>query len=89
MPFVSDIVIIFSLIAIILVYIMETNSIKQQKKKSGILSQNTIHHQRHSLLNTLPVGILDHIASYLHGSDALSYAECIITKFALLAERKF
>ncbi|CAF4790944.1 unnamed protein product, partial [Rotaria sp. Silwood2] len=66
---------------------MKKNSIKQQKKKSTILSK-TVYHQRYSLLNTLPILILDHIGSYLNGSDALSYADCI-TKFALLSERKF
>ncbi|CAF3542952.1 unnamed protein product, partial [Rotaria sp. Silwood2] len=71
----------------ILVYTMKKNSIKQQKKKSTILSK-TVYHQRYSLLNTLPILILDHIGSYLNGSDALSYADCI-TKFALLSERKF
>ncbi|CAF2143857.1 unnamed protein product [Rotaria magnacalcarata] len=58
------------------------------KESSRALSKKNLPYQRFSLLNKLPIVILDHIASYLNGSDALSYSECT-TKIVLISERKF
>lgn len=58
------------------------------KESSRASSNKNLPYQRFSLLNKLPVVILDHIASYLNGSDALSYSECT-TKIVLISERKF
>ena len=71
---------------------MKTKIIKQQsknmKQSSRTLSNKNVASQRFSLLNKLPIITLDHIASYLNGSDALSFNECL-TKFILISERNF
>ncbi|CAF1348114.1 unnamed protein product [Rotaria sordida] len=61
---------------------------KKIKKFSTTLSNKSISYRQNNLFYSLPVIILDHIASYLKGSDALNFAECI-TNDALTAERKF